>query len=58
MVIYHYIERILRILVTPNFSYNIYDNEKYYMDETVNIHIKSFIKSIQEKNRVITTKKG
>ena len=28
MVIYHYIERIWRILVTPNYSYNIYDHEK------------------------------
>ena len=27
MVIYHYVERIWRILVTLNFLYNIYDNE-------------------------------
>ena len=27
MIIYHYIERIWRILVTPNFSYSIYNNE-------------------------------
>ena len=26
MVIYHYVERIWRILVTPNFLYNIYNN--------------------------------
>ena len=28
MVIYHYVERIRRILVTPYFLYNIYSNEK------------------------------
>ena len=28
MVIYHYVERILRILLTPNFSHNICDHEK------------------------------
>ena len=27
MAIYHYVERIWRILVTHNFSYNINDNE-------------------------------
>ena len=27
MVIYHYVKRICRILVTLNFMYNIYDNE-------------------------------
>ena len=28
MVMYHYVERIWRIIVTPNFVlYNIYDNE-------------------------------
>ena len=27
MVIYDYIERIWRIIFTPKFSYNIYDNE-------------------------------
>ena len=58
MVVYHYIERICRILVTPNFSYNIYDHEKYYPDEPVNIHIQSLINIIQEKNWAITTKKG
>ena len=39
MVIYHYVERIWGILVTPNFLYNIYDNEIYYPGEPVNIHI-------------------
>ena len=28
MVIYHYVERTWRILVTPNFVHNIYDHEK------------------------------
>ena len=27
MVIYHSVERIWRILITPNFLYNIYDHE-------------------------------
>ena len=27
MVIYHYVERIWRIIVTPNFFYNIYNDE-------------------------------
>ena len=39
MVIYHYAEIIWRILVTPNFLYNIYDHEKYYPGELVNIQI-------------------
>ena len=39
MVIYHYVERILRIIVAPYFSYNMYDHEKYYPGEPVNIHI-------------------
>ena len=49
MVIYHYIERIWRILVTLHFSYNIYDNEKILSGETVNVHILSLIHIIQEK---------
>ena len=39
MVIYHCIERIWTIIVTPNFLYNIYDHEKYYPGEPFNIHI-------------------
>ena len=31
---------------------------RYYPDETVNIHIQSLINIIQENNWVITTKKG
>ena len=50
MVIYHYIERIWRILVTPNFLYNLYDHEKYYPGELVNIHIQSLMSIIQDNN--------
>ena len=39
MVIYHYVERIWRIHITPNFPYNIYNHQKYYPGEPVNIHI-------------------
>ena len=58
MVIYLYVEIFWRILFTPNFLYNIYDNEKYYPGEPINIHIQSLINTIHEKNWVITTKKG
>ena len=44
-------------LLPQFFSYNIYDNQKYYPGETVNIHIRSLINIIQDKNWVITTKK-
>ena len=40
LAIYHYAERIWRFIVTPNFLYNIYDHEKYYPGEPVNIHIR------------------
>ena len=58
MEMYHYVKRIRRILVIPDFSYNIYAHEKYYPGEPVNIHIQSLINIIQDNNRVITTKKG
>ena len=58
MEVYHYIETIWRIIVTPDFLYNIYDNEKYYPGGPINIHIKSLIDIIQENNMVITTKTG
>ena len=58
MVIYHYVERFWGIIVTPIFLYNIYNHEKYYPGELVNIHIQPLINIIQENNRVITTKKG
>ena len=58
MVIYYYVEIIWIILVNPNFLYNIYDHEKYYPGEPVNIHIQSLINIIQENNWLITTKKG
>ena len=58
MVIYHYIERIWRILVTPIFNITYMIINIYYLDEPVNIHIQSLINIIQDNNRVITTKKG
>ena len=57
MVIYNYVERICRIIVTPIVSYNIYYHEKYYPSEPTNIYIQSLNNIIQENNRVITTKK-
>ena len=58
MVIYHCIKRIWRILVAPNFPYNLYERKTIYPGEPVNIHIQSLIKIIQDKNREINTKKG
>ena len=57
MVNHHYVERIWRNLFIPNFLYNIYDNEKYYPGEPVNIHKQSLIDIIHKNNLVITTKK-
>ena len=45
-------------MFTPDILYNIYDPEKCYPGEPVNINIQSLINIIQEKNRAITTKKG
>ena len=58
MVIYHYVERFWRILVTPDFCITYTTMKKYYPGEPVYIHIQSLINIIQEKNWVITTKKG
>ena len=58
MVIYHYAGIISRILVNPNFIYNIYNIEKYYPGKPVNIHTQSLINITQENNLVINTKKG
>ena len=49
MVIYRCVDIIWRIPVTPNFLYNIYNHEKYYPGENVNVYIKSLINIIQEK---------
>ena len=38
MAIYHYVERIWIILVTPNFSYNIYDNENKLSGWNINTY--------------------
>ena len=58
MVIYHDVERIWRILVTPNFYTSYVIANKYYPGEPVNIHIKSLINIFQENNWGINTKKG
>ena len=58
MVIYHYVERIWRIIVTPVFCITYMTINIYYPGEPVNIHIQSLINIIQENNWVITTKKG
>ena len=57
-VIYHYVERIGELSLPPIFLYSIYDNEKYDPGKPFNIHIQLLIIIIQEKNRLITTKKG
>ena len=57
MVIYHYVERIWRILIAPNFLYNIYDHEKK-SGEPVNTYKQSLINMIQDNNWLIITKKG
>ena len=58
MEIYHYVESICIIIVTPDFSYNIYYHERYYLGESVNRHIKSLINIIQDNDWLITTQKG
>ena len=50
MVIYHYVERILIILVTPNFLYNIHTNQKYHSGEAVNIHIHLYFYIVRKIN--------
>ena len=58
MVIYHYVERIWIILVTPIFCITYTIMNKQYSVEPVNIHIRSLINIILENNWLITTKKG
>ena len=58
MAMYHYVEIIGEFLLFPILSYNIYDNEKCYPGEPVNIYIQSVITVIQENDREITTKIG
>ena len=50
MVIYHYVERIWRVIVTPDFFITYTIINKYYPDEPFNIHIQSLINIIQENN--------
>ena len=58
MVIYHYVDRIWRILVAPIFNITYTIVNMYYLDEPINIYIQSLKNIIQENNWVITTKKG
>ena len=58
MLIYHYVDRIWRTLVTPNFNITYIIINIEYLGEPFNIHIQSLINILQEYNRVITTKKG
>ena len=57
VLIYHYIEIVRELLLTPIFLYNINDHEKCYPGEPVNINKQSLINIIQENNWVFTTKK-
>ena len=58
MVIYHYVERIWRIPIPPFVYITCMIINRYYPDEPVNINIQQLINITQEKNWVITTKKG
>ena len=50
MEIYHYVEIIWIIIVSPNFCITYTIMKKYYPGELVNIHIQSLINIIQENN--------
>ena len=56
MMIYHYVERIWRIIVTPNFYIAYKIMNKYYPFKPDNTHIQSLINNIQENNKVIASK--
>ena len=58
MAIYHYLERIGKLLVPLIFWGMTYRIIYIYIGEPFNIHIQSLINIIQENNRVITNKKG
>ena len=45
----HYVEKILRITVTPDFCITYMIMNIYYPDEQVNFHIQSLINIMQEK---------
>ena len=47
ILIYHYVERIWRILVTLNFCITYMIMKKYYLGESVKILIQSLINIIQ-----------
>ena len=58
MVIYHYVDRIWRVLVNPNICITYTIMNKYYPGEPINIHIKLLINIMLKNNWVITTQKG
>ena len=58
MAVYHYLQIIWRILITPNFCMTYMTMNKYYLGEPVNRRIQPCINIIQDNNRVITIKKG
>ena len=58
MVIYHYVERICGIIVTPYFCITYTILKDYYPGEPVNIHTQSSINIIQEKIGKVPPKKG
>ena len=58
MVIYHYVDKIWRILITPVFCITYMIMNIYYPGEPVNIHVQSLINIIQDNNWVITAKRG
>ena len=43
MVIYNYVERSGEFSLPSIFSYNIYNHQKYYPGETININVQSLI---------------
>ena len=57
MLIYHYVERIWKNIITPLFCITYTIVNKYYLVEPVSILIKSLINIIQEINWEVTTKK-
>ena len=58
MVIFYYVDRIGQFLLPLLFCITYTIMNKYYQGEPVNIGIQSRINIIQEKNWLISTKKG
>ena len=58
MLIYHHVEIIGEFSLPPIFRITYTIIENYYPGEPINIHIRSLINIILEKNWVLSTKKG